>query len=112
MLKFHPCKGRLVEGILLIVYVSGAMCNFLQIYAQFIFEFHYCIKSVSQAFNSHVSTSTNPCTSKAINVLLMTGPHSTVGNVSSYRWGSDCKSRGREFDPALSHTFMEIYHGD
>ena len=71
MLKFHPYKGRLVKGILLIVYVSGAMCNFLQIYAQFIFEFHYCIKSVSQAFNSHVSSSTNPCISKAIHMLLM-----------------------------------------
>ena len=76
-------------------------------YAQFIFEFQYCIKSVSHAFNSHVSTSTNPCISKAINVLLMTGPHSAVGNVSGYRWGSDCKSRGREFDPGLVPYFHE-----
>ena len=99
----------LVGGILLIVYASGsAMCNFLRIYAQFIFEFHYCIRSVSQAFNSHVSTSTSPCISKAINVLLMTGPHSAVGNVSGYRWGPDCKSRGREFDPGL----VPYFHGD
>ena len=27
------------------------------------------------------------------------GPHSAVGNVSGYRCGSDCRSRGREFDP-------------
>ena len=28
-----------------------------------------------------------------------TGPRSTVGNMSGYRCVSDCKSRGREFDP-------------
>ena len=28
-----------------------------------------------------------------------TGPHSAVGNVSGYRCVSDCRSRGREFDP-------------
>ena len=27
------------------------------------------------------------------------GPRSAVGNVSGYRCVSDCKSRGREFDP-------------
>ena len=27
------------------------------------------------------------------------GPHSAVGNVSGYRCVSDCRSRGREFDP-------------
>ena len=27
------------------------------------------------------------------------GPHSAVGNVSDYRCVSDCRSRGREFDP-------------
>ena len=29
----------------------------------------------------------------------ITGPHSAVGNVSGYRCVSDCRSRGREFDP-------------
>ena len=29
----------------------------------------------------------------------MTGPRSAVGNVSGYRCVSDCRSRGREFDP-------------
>ena len=29
----------------------------------------------------------------------ITGPRSAVGNVSGYRCVSDCKSRGREFDP-------------
>ena len=27
------------------------------------------------------------------------GPHSAVSNVSGYRCVSDCRSRGREFDP-------------
>ena len=30
---------------------------------------------------------------------LMTGPRSAVGNVSGYRCVSDCRSRGRKFDP-------------
>ena len=29
----------------------------------------------------------------------LTGPRSAVGNVSGYRCVSDCRSRGREFDP-------------
>ena len=41
-----------------------------------------------------------------------TGPRSAVGNVSGYRCVSDCRSRGREFDPGPvpSHTFVEIDH--
>ena len=37
------------------------------------------------------------------------GPRSAVGNVSGYRCVSDCRSRGREFDPGpvRSHTFVE-----
>ena len=31
--------------------------------------------------------------------LVYTGPRSAVGNVSGYRCVSDCRSRGREFDP-------------
>ena len=30
-----------------------------------------------------------------------TGPHSAVGNLSDYKCASDCRSRGREFDPSL-----------
>ena len=30
---------------------------------------------------------------------LKTGPRSADGNVSGYRCVSDCRSRGREFDP-------------
>ena len=37
-----------------------------------------------------------------------TGPRSAVGNVSGNRCESDCRSRGREFDPGQSHTFVEI----
>ena len=40
-----------------------------------------------------------------------TGPRSAVGNVYDNRCGSVYKqSRGREFDPARSHTFVEIDH--
>ena len=39
-----------------------------------------------------------------------TGARSAVGNVSGYRYEADCRSRGREFDPAKSHTFVEIDH--
>ena len=31
--------------------------------------------------------------------LSYTGPRSAVGNVFGYRCVSDCRSRGREFDP-------------
>ena len=40
----------------------------------------------------------------------MTGPRSAVGNVSGYRCVSDCRSRGCEFDPGRSLTFVEIDH--
>ena len=33
-------------------------------------------------------------------LFIYTGPHSAVGNVSGYRCESDCRSRGREFDPS------------
>ena len=39
-----------------------------------------------------------------------TGPRSAVGNVSGYRCVSDCRSRGRKFDPGPVHTFVEIDH--
>ena len=42
--------------------------------------------------------------------MKITGPRSAVGNVSGYRCVSDCRSRGREFDPGPVHTFVEIDH--
>ena len=36
---------------------------------------------------------------KSISKPQITGPRSAVGNVSGYRCVSDCRSRGREFDP-------------
>ena len=42
--------------------------------------------------------------------LMDTGPHSPVGNVSGNICESDCRSRGREFDPGPAHTFEEIDH--
>ena len=35
---------------------------------------------------------------------------STVGNVSGYGCVSDCRSRGREFDPGRYHTFVKFDH--
>ena len=37
-------------------------------------------------------------------MLSFTEPRSTIGNES------DCRPRGREFDPGWSHTFLEIDH--
>ena len=36
---------------------------------------------------------------------LNAGPRRAVGNVSGYRCVSDCRSRGREFDPGLVPYF-------
>ena len=35
-----------------------------------------------------------------------TGPQSAVGNVSDCRYVSDCRSRGREFDPSPVPYFL------
>ena len=35
----------------------------------------------------------------------LAGPRSAVGNVSGYRCVSDCRSRGREFDPGPAPYF-------
>ena len=42
--------------------------------------------------------------------VAKTGLRSAVGNVSSYRYVSDCRSRGHSSISAWSHTFMEIDH--
>ena len=41
------------------------------------------------------------CVGKVHNMLPLqyTRPRSAVGNVSGYKCVSDCRSRGREFDP-------------
>ena len=36
---------------------------------------------------------------------VQTGPLSSVGNVSGNRYESDCRSRGRQFDPCLVPYF-------
>ena len=40
---------------------------------------------------------------------ILAWPHSAVGNVSGYKCVSDCRSRGRKFDPGPV-TFVEIDH--
>ena len=42
--------------------------------------------------------------------LISSMPRSAVVKVSGYRCMSDCRSRGREFNPGRSHTFVEIDH--
>ena len=55
------------------------------------------------------------CSARATQVWLavnhntsVTGPRSAVGSVSGYRCVSDCRSRGREFDPGS----VPYFHGD
>ena len=45
-----------------------------------------------------------------LNDVEFTRPRSTVDNMSGYRCESDCRSRGREFDPGLVQYFVEIDH--
>ena len=43
--------------------------------------------------------------------MYSTGQRSAVGKVSGYRCVSECRSRGREFDPGpVPYTFVEIDH--
>ena len=37
--------------------------------------------------------------------MLKSGPHNAVRNVSGFRYVSDCRSRGREFDPGAVPYF-------
>ena len=41
-------------------------------------------------------------------LIKYTGPHSAVGYVSGNRWESDCRSRGREFDPSPVPYFRGV----
>ena len=59
-------------------------------------------------FYPHAFSSIFMCFTPKLNAF--TGPRSAVGNVSGNRCESDCRSRGREFDPGRSHTFVEIDH--
>ena len=51
--------------------------------------------ALSLQFSSAMSGSATFCLFHA----QCAGPRSAVGNVSGYRCVSDCRSRGREFDP-------------
>ena len=44
--------------------------------------------------SKYVVSATSKCSDQPA-----TGPRSAVGNVSGYRCVSDCRSKGREFDP-------------
>ena len=49
------------------------------------------------------------CLKKRVD-LCRYGLRSPVGNVCGNSCESDCRSRGREFDPGRSYTFVEIDH--
>ena len=56
-----------------------------------------------------------PCLPTNFNLPFPTIIHTTwlrsaVGNVSGYRCGSDCRSRGHKFDTVRFNTFVEIDH--
>ena len=52
-----------------------------------------------------------PYPTKVSNITF-TGPCSAVGNVSGYRCMSDCRSRGREFDPSPVPYFRGDWSGN
>ena len=50
------------------------------------------------------------CSNLNFSKTCVTGPRSAVDNVSGNRSESDCRSRGLEFDPGQTHTFVGIDH--
>ena len=58
--------------------------------------------------NGSTSISNLPVKIKYKITQAYTGQRSAVGNVSGYRWESDCRSRGREFDP----SWVPYFRGD
>ena len=56
-----------------------------------------CVKAFSKLYSSKGLPSVEIVIKSS--TLSGTGPRSAVGNVSGYRCVSDCRSRGREFDP-------------
>ena len=62
----------------------------------------YTVRQAARYINSQPSGGSNAYHLLSIGIsqnMACTGPRSAVGNVSSYRCVSDCRSRGREFDP-------------
>ena len=56
-------------------------------------------------YSIYIIGTKHPVFNLVITHALVAGPRSTVGNVSGYRCVSDCRSRGREFDPGLVPYF-------
>ena len=61
------------------------------------FDLHQAIIGLEKHFWSSFRVATSD--------RFYTGPRSAVGNVSGYRCVSDCRSRGREFDPGPVPNF-------
>ena len=63
-------------------------------------------RSLIRAIPSRLNILCGISVNKVNPVLSMhTGPRSAVGNVSGFRCVSDCRSRGREFDPSAVPYF-------
>ena len=54
---------------------------------------------IKEGMVEHGVTDVRRITVRRDGVTKIAGPRSAVGNVSGYRCVSDCRSRGREFDP-------------
>ena len=64
-------------------------------------SFFFSFKSSISIFINLLMSDAPSAENKIIHKIIQTiaGPRSAVGNVSGYRCVSDCRSRGREFDP-------------
>ena len=67
--------------------------------AQSIFRYGRCSKIMNISCMPKRSSQTGQTN------IRLAGPRSAVGNVSGYRCVSDCRSRGREFNPGLVPYF-------
>ena len=73
---------------------------FLFLVIQCLFKSYFCSHSFAFFYFLHdddTAAYLEQCNDDII--INMQSPRSAVGNVSGYRCVSDCRSRGREFDP-------------
>ena len=72
---------------------------------------HQHHKQILFDYSLHNQTLENVQSAKYLGITIsdnmdcFAGPRSAVGNVSGYRCVSDCRSRGREFDPGPVPSF-------
>ena len=83
------CRAKVLQNAILLTFIK--LPFIVKIFVLSIFEWLLKTGFNVNDFKFHICVT-------LIN-LLNTGPRSAVGNVSGYRCVSDCRSRGREFDP-------------